>query len=162
MDTRAKLASRVRTAAYPNDMLAMLPRIRRSQTQAQHTALPAKREHTLQMRHRAHPAPKATTALEVHLYPQNAKTYRRTALLARLRRKSPKQARTQTPSAQQRSYAKKAITARADVASSVHQDRTVLLSSKSHRRPCGDVHKRKSNERNILRARILLQERHQA
>ena len=79
------------------------------------------------MRHCAHPAPKATTALEAPLYPQNASTYRRTALLARPRLKSQKQARTQTPSAQQRSRAKKAITVRADVASSVHQDRIVPL-----------------------------------
>ena len=88
---------------------------------------PATKAHTLQMRHRAHPAPKATTALEVPLYPQNASTYRRIALLARPRLKSPKQARTQTASAQQRSRAKKAFTALVDVASSVHQDRTALL-----------------------------------
>ena len=55
---------------------------------------------------------------ELHLCLKYAKTYRRTALLAPPRRKSPKQARTQIRSAQRRARAK-AFTARADVASKV-------------------------------------------
>ena len=82
---------------------------------------------TLQMRHRAHDAPKGYYCSGAAPLPKYAKTYRRTALLAPPRRESPKQARTRTKSAQRRSRAKKAITARADVVSLVHLDRTALL-----------------------------------
>ena len=127
MDTRAKLARQVGKTPHPNDMLAMLAGTRSPLFKHGLLLTLQRGERTLQMRHRAHPAPKATTALELHLCLKYAKTYRRTALLAPPHRKSPKQARTQIRSAQRRSRAKKAFTARADVASSAHQDLTALL-----------------------------------